>query len=139
MKRKFSWHFYAALAVVLLLTVIVVFHFKRTEERALEMADLQAMHSAEAAALLEWRNFGPFDHAEYWYDAWHFRLYPATEEMPAAFGCGAALPGGAVKKFKSETGLSYEYSESQSYKGMVLRVTVENESGEPKVAVHWVK
>ena len=126
------------LAVVFLIAVMVVFLFKRNEERTLEMADLQAMRSAEAAALLEWKNAGPLEHEEYWYDAWGYRLYPATEEKPAGFGAGTTRRGGAVRKFKRETGKEYEYSEGQSYRGLVLFVTVENMDGEPLVTVNWV-
>lgn len=127
------------LAVVFVIAAAVVFFFKRSEEHSLELADLQAMRSAEAAALLEWENNGPFEHEEYWYDAWHYRLYPIAEEKPAGFGAGTMFPGGAVKTFEKETDQHYEYSESQSYKGMVLCVTVDNSDEEPLVKVRWVE
>ncbi len=137
MKRKLTVILIVlALAAAIALTVIHLLG-QRTEYN-LEMADLQGMRVAEASAHLLWKDKLPEEPTEYWFDAGSFTLVPGTEPMTMVYGAGTEKAGGAMKDFEAETGKHYEYSETQSYNGMLIHVTVKDNEGTLQVDVDWV-
>ena len=138
MKKKLSWHFYAALIFVVSVFAAVSVYFVKKEEYACEMADLQAMRSAAMAAEALWYRELPEEAVEYWYDATSFSLVPISVPKPSACGSGTSRFGGAVKDFVDKTNGSYGYSEYEDYRDKVLHVTADNNNGVLDIAVDWV-
>ena len=137
MKRKLIVILIAlALAAASALTAIHLLG-QRTEYN-LEMADLQGMRVAEEAAQLLWKDKLPEEPAEYWFNADSFTLVPIDEPMTMVYGAGTEKAGGAMKDFEAETGKHFDYSETQSYKGMLIHVTVRDNEGTLQVDVDWV-
>lgn len=137
-KRKLSWHFYVACAVVAVIAILLFCHFGRVEEYAYEMADLEVMRNAEDTAKLLWFNKLPDEPVEYWFAPGELRLLPITDPIPRHCGMGTKRAGGAIKDFEAETGKAYDYSEREDYRGKSLCVTVSSVNGALDIRVHWV-
>lgn len=135
MKTKFSWHFYAACGIIVIVLLTINAHFLRKEEFAYEMADLQAMRNAEAAAMMIWKDRVPEEDT---FNMWNLSLIPTSEPMPESVSLGTAKRGGAVKAFEAETGLHYDYLENENYRGKILHVAVSGASGSTEITVDWV-
>lgn len=139
MKRKLSWHFYAVLAIVLIMALAFTIYFRRREEKACELADLLVMQNAYDTALLLWHDRFPEEPEEYWYRPKDMRLIPASEPMPPACGMGSERKGGAAKAFYSEAEKLFDYSETEDYTDKSIRVTVSEENGALHIVVDWVQ
>lgn len=137
MKRKLTVIILALAAVISVAFTLIHLLGQRMEYK-LEMADLQGMRAAEAAAQLLWKDKLPDDPVDYWFDAGTFTLVPGDEPMTMVYGAGTERAGGAVKDFEAETRKHYNYSETQSYSGKLIHVTVKNDEGTLLVDVDWV-
>ena len=139
MKQRFSWHFYAALLLVVNIAISVFAFYAKNEEYAYEMADLQAMRVALESAALQWKDQLPDEPVDYWYDAAAFTLVPAGNDKPSPSGVGTQRFGGAKKDFQQTSGLSFvSYNESESYIGKLPHVTVYGEDGKLTFSIDWV-
>lgn len=102
-----------------------------------EMNDLQNMRGAEATALLRWKN-AHLAPGEYWYSAADWDLLELSQPKPAPYGMGTRRSGHALKTFREETGVVYEYDERMDYTGKVLHLIVESDaSGCAQVRMNW--
>lgn len=138
MKKKLSWHFYAVCSVIAIITVIMFAHFSSQEEYACEMADLQTMRSAQAAAVLLWHDSLPEGPVEYWFDTKTLLLVLASEPMPDPYGVGTKRVGHAIKAFDGDTGSSFDYLENEDYTDKILHVVVSNKDGNLDLRLEWV-
>lgn len=138
MKRRLSWHFYVVCTVVVVAAAVFFWHFRRMEEYAYELADLEVMRNAEDMARLLWYGKLPDAPVEYWFSPGELSLRPITEPIPRHCGMGTKMTGGAVKDFKEKTGKTYNYSEHDDYRDKALLVTVDNSNGTLDIRVDWV-
>ena len=126
------------LGLCVVILCIIMLYFANQREHTAETADLMGMYNAELAVRIAWKNGTLKVPGEYWYDANAFRLIPADEPKPPAFGLGAARRGGGLASFEKPHGVSYAYDEGTDYRDKLLHVTVRNMQGDLDIAVEWV-
>ncbi|MBP3806047.1 MAG: hypothetical protein J6I76_19535 [Oribacterium sp.] len=138
MKLKLSWQFYAVCLIMINIVFAVSAYFVKDSEYSCEMSDLQAMHSAEMSVRMEWFETIPDKTVEYWYDALQFSLIPISESKPAPYGAGTKIKADALRYFRKETDLDYNYDESLSYEDKIIHVIVSPETDDLNIQLKWI-
>lgn len=112
---------------------------KKTEHDY-EIVDLQVMRSAEAAAMLKWKDKILEEPVEYWFVAKTAALLDISQKKPQPYGLGTSKAGGGFKDFEADTGIAYyNYSEKENYGGKVIHLVVSaDESGALHIEMDWV-
>ena len=112
----------------------------RRTEHEYEIADLQTMRTAEAAAMIKWKDATLEEPEECWFAPKTAELIDTSNPRPEPYGMGTSKDGKGLKGFQDDTGISYYmYSENESYRGKVLVVKgSRNEYGDLQIDLKWI-
>lgn len=117
-------------AIILAALAAAYFCIIRFTEKENERLDLMNMQCAKVNAQLLVKNGEIEEKSAFLYDAENYKLVAVEENMPLPYGAGTGRKGGAVKDYIKTYGETPDYDEAKDYRGSIIRVTIEPETGE---------